>query len=131
MGRCECGCGRDVALGASRASGRAVYISSMLPGIEHLEKCRSAKGRNTRELKAFIDRGQRYSWDILVVCHDSGYAKFMPSSQEVSDWEVKALALIRDLYNVDPSWVKTWRGPSAKGPLPTPELDGGALTGDL
>ena len=123
MGVCRCGCGNKLALGASRASGRACYVASFLPGLMHLEECLASSGADTQSLDAFVREGRVMFKDLLRACH-TGETRLMPSSREVGDWESEALRLIRQLASADPQWFKAWSGPSNKGPLVESERGG-------
>jgi hypothetical protein len=117
MPTCHCGCGQRVPLGAGRASGRAVYVASFLPGLNHLCACANTAGQDTTDLSRFIRQGRTIYKGLLQACH-GGDTRFMPSNKEVGDWEATALRLMRSLAEVDRTWFRSWRGPSNRGPLP-------------
>jgi hypothetical protein len=123
MAECRCGCGRTLGWSAARASGRAVYVASFLPGLKHLQQLMTDEGLedDARATDEFIRAGRGMFNEILRACH-SGSTQFMPHSRTVSSWESTALKICRDdLRPADPGWYETWAGPSNKGPLPEGE----------
>ena len=126
MGVCRCGCGNKLPMGAGRASGRACYVASFLPGLMHLQECLDSSGTDTESLDAFTREGRAMFKNLLQACH-GGDDQYMPSSRELGDWESQALRLCQQLAKVDPQWFRAWSGPSNKGPLVESESAGTLL----
>ena len=104
-------------MGAGRASARACYVASFLPGLRHLKECLDRSTiTDTQSLDEFIGDGQGLFRDLLEACH-TGDKKSMPSSKELGWWESEALRLCRQLAGIDHQWFRSWSGPSDKGPL--------------
>lgn len=117
MGTCRCGCGGKLAIRAGRASGRACYVASFLPGLRHLKECLDRSALiDTQSLDEFIGDGRAMVKDLLGACH-GGDVQFMPSSAELGWWESQALRLCQQLAGIDHQWFRSWSGPSNKGPL--------------
>jgi hypothetical protein len=103
---CPCGCGRILTAAAHQIARRAMYIDSLLPAYEYLE-------RQTGEdhWKQRFEVGQGYSAGFWAAAHSEVGAPV--AIQEAESWEAQALFVAMRLNQEDQGFRALWPGPYA------------------
>ena len=113
---CPCGCGKSVSgFGVKRMAERAVYMQSLAAVSAHFAEMRSPTGTDPdpagyKTASDFTNTGLGLSQQMLACAHRESYATPPPPSF-VSEWEARALRVMREMARVDPDWLRQWTGP--------------------